>query len=107
MPVRDRVVWGPGNPFRDPRLANLPVLVRNFRQGYLPLGWRGNGEFKNWHVDLPLKGPGYYNEFYLGTSAESASLRIVLGKMAEVYITGNHYFDFRQVIDLPPWSNTQ
>jgi hypothetical protein len=31
MPVRDRVMWGPTNPFSDSRLINLPELVRDLR----------------------------------------------------------------------------
>ena len=89
------------NPFGDPRLSNLYLLVSDFRRRRLPFGWRGNRPFENRHRDLPDRPYGYYTEFYLGTSAESGSLRVVLGKGSEVYVTGNHYRDFIQVLHLP------
>lgn len=101
MPIRDRITWGPANPFRDPRFTNLPQLILEFRAGRLPLGWCGNKVWENRWLDLPLKPPGYYREFYLGTSAESGNVRIVLGHGGEVYITGNHHRDWRQVVEIP------
>ena len=102
MPIRSRFVWGFKDiPFSDPRLWEFPALVRDFRAGRLPPGWRGNRVFENWSNDLPPRHYGYYTEFYVGTSAESGSLRVVLGANGEVYITGNHYTDFRQVLQLP------
>lgn len=101
MPVRDRIMWGAGNPFSDPRLVNLPELVRNFRVGRLPLGWRGNKVWENRWLDLPVKPPGYYREFYMGTSEESGDLRIVLGQGGDIYVSGNHHRDWRQVLGLP------
>src|ERR1700722_3758987 len=98
MPVRDRITWGIGNPFSDPRLTNLPHLVRNFRRGTLPPGWKGNKTWENRWNDLPPRVHGYYKEFYVGTSAESGDLRIVLGEGGEVFISGNHHSDWRQVI---------
>jgi guanyl-specific ribonuclease Sa len=89
------------NPLSDPRLDNLYSLVRDFRLGRLPFGWRGNRIFENRYGDLPNRAYGYYMEFYLGTSAESGSLRVVLGRGSEVYVTGNHYRDFIQVLHLP------
>ena len=32
MPLRDRVIWGQDNPFSDPCLTNLDVLVRDGRR---------------------------------------------------------------------------
>jgi len=101
MPIRDRVLWGAANPFSDPRLLNFPELVRGFRAGRLPFGWKGNKLFENRWGDLPPRPPGYYKEFYVGTSAESGDLRIVLGNGGDVYISGNHHTDWRQVIGLP------
>ncbi len=101
MPVRDRISWGVENPFSDPRLSNFPVLVRDFRAGRLPHGWRGNKVWENRWLDLPVKPPDYYREFYVGTSAESGELRIVLGQGGEVYICGNHHRDWRQVVGMP------
>lgn len=89
------------NPLSDPRLSNLYSLVREFRLGRLPFGWRGNRTFTNKYGDLPSRASNYYTEFYLGTSAESGSLRVVLGRGSEVYVTGNHYRDFIQVLHLP------
>ena len=100
MPVRDRITWGRENPFRDPRLANLPALVRDFRAGRQPHRWRGH-KWENRWLDLPPKPPGYYREFYVGTPADAGELRIVLGQGGEVYVTGNHHRDWRQVIGLP------
>jgi len=37
----------------------------------------------------------------MGISAESGSLRVVLSDGGEVYVTGNHYRDFIQVLHLP------
>jgi guanyl-specific ribonuclease Sa len=57
--------------------------------------------WENRWLDLPLKPHGYYREFYVGTSAESGDLRIVLGEGGEVYISGNHHRDWRQVVGMP------
>jgi hypothetical protein len=89
------------NPFSDPRLGGLYWLVGDFRRGRLPLGWRGNRVFTNRYGDLPIQPYGYYTEFYMGNSEESGSLRVVLGRGSEVYVTGNHYRDFIQVLHLP------
>lgn len=99
MPIRDRITWGEGNPFSDPRLNDLPGLIRGFKRGD-NRGWRTK-VFKNLRNDLPPKGIGYYREHYIGPPNVSGSLRIVLGRSGEVYVTGNHYDDFRQVIGIP------
>ena len=101
MPVRDRIVWGQRNPFSDPRLVNLAELVRGFRSGRLPPFWKGNKLWENRWQDLPLKPVDYYHEFYMGTSPESGNLRIVLGDGGEVYVSGNHHRDWRQVVEMP------
>ena len=73
MPIRDRVVWGRKNPFSDRRLQNFEKLVRDFRMRRKPPHWAGDKAWENrWH-DLPAKPPGYYREFYVGTSVESSS----------------------------------
>ena len=99
------IKWGvkadSGNPLNDSRLSNLYSLVTDFRLGRLPFGWRGNRVFENKYGDLPIRLYGYYKEFYMGISAESGSLRVVLGEGSEVYVTGNHYRDFIQVLHLP------
>lgn len=89
MPVRDRITWGEGNPFADPRLRDLCRLIRDFRSGRLPPRWRGNRVWENRWNDLPLKPHGYYREFYVGTPTESAGLRVVIG-------TGGRGLHFRQ-----------
>jgi guanyl-specific ribonuclease Sa len=104
MPLRDRVTWGEHNPFSDPRLTNLDVLVREIRRfRRLPMNVQGGRVFENQRGDLPLKTAGYYHEYDLvaPTPGGRGKLRMVLGNGGEVYITGNHYDDFRQVINLP------
>ena len=106
MPIRDRIVWGKRNPFSDPRLRKLDVLVKSFRKGVLPKGITGGSIFRNSFGDLPRKPYGYYREYDCVPPTRKGSggrglLRIVLGKGGEVYITGNHYRDFRQIIDMP------
>jgi len=99
MPIRDQITWGRENPFADPRLKELPELIRGFRRGNYR-GWRA-GVFENQDGDLPEKPLGYWREHYLGPPELSGSLRIVLGRSSEVYITGNHYEDFRQIVGIP------
>ncbi len=105
MPIRGKIKWGvnadANNPLSDARLQNLELLVRDLRCGRLPFGWRGNRVFENREGDLPSRVGEYYKEFYMGTSAESGALRVVLGAGSEVYVTGNHYRDFIQVLHLP------
>jgi ribonuclease T1 len=104
MPIRDRIMWGPQNPFSDPRLATLDVLVRDIRQGRLPPNVKGGSVFENQDGDLPRKPRGYYKEYDVGPAdkgKDRGKLRLVLGAGFEVYITGNHYRDFRQVIGMP------
>jgi hypothetical protein len=97
--------WGvktdSSSPLGDPRLIDLYSLVSDFRLGRLPFGWRGNRVFENRYGDLPNRSHGYYKEFYLGFSPESGSLHVVLGRDGEVYVTGNNYDDFIQVLHLP------
>ena len=104
MPIRDRIIWGRHNPFGDPRLARLDEFVRDLqRYQRLPPGVKGGQEFENLQGDLPPKGPGYYREFDVAVPGAEGrgALRLVLGRGGEVYVTGNHYDDFRQVIDMP------
>lgn len=101
MPVRKRIIWGEANPLSDARLKDLPQLVREFRAGRLPKGWRGNRVWENRWGDLPLKSDDYYREYYVGTPEQSGTLRVVLGLGGEVYISGNHHHDWRQIIQLP------
>jgi guanyl-specific ribonuclease Sa len=105
MPIKGIIKWGVSqdsrNPLGDPRLRNLDILVGDFRRGRLPFGWGGNRIFENRWADLPIRVYGYYREYYMGTSAETGSLRVVLGQGSEVYVTGNHYSDFIQVLHLP------
>lgn len=104
MPLRDRVIWGPRNPFSDPRLARLDEFVREIRRfRRLPPGVKGGQVFLNLAGDLPPKPPTYYREYDVTTAGTGGrgKLRLVLGDGGEVYITGNHYDDFRQVINMP------
>ena len=102
MPVRSRIRWGNrSGPFSDPRLHQFPELVRDFRRGQLPFGWKGNKVWENRWGDLPIRVHGYYREYYVGTSEESGTLRIVLGSDGDIYISGNHHRDWLQVIDVP------
>jgi hypothetical protein len=98
MPVRDRITWGAGNPLRDPRLLNLPALVRDFKKG--KSAWPVKVFVNRW-LDLPVKPLDYYHEYYSGPKGVAGLLRIVLGKGGEVYVTGNHYRDFRQIVGMP------
>ncbi len=103
MPIRDRIVWGSRNPFSDPRLKNLDQYVREIRRfRRLPRGVTGGSIFENREGDLPPKQRGYYKEYDVEiSSGNRGKLRIVLGDGGEVYITGNHYRDFRQIINIP------
>ena len=104
MPIRDRIIWGQGNPLSDPRLMGLDALIRDIRRfGRLPSGVSGGSVFENRLADLPLKPPGYYREYDVQRPEVTGrgKLRIVLGSHGEVYITGNHYRDFRQIIEMP------
>jgi|SRR6478609_3823509 guanyl-specific ribonuclease Sa len=104
MPIRDRITWGATNPFSDPRLGGLDEYVRGIRQGRLPRNVTGGSVFANVFKDLPVKPHGYYREYDVVPTVNGqnrGTLRIVLGESGEVYITGNHYRDFRQIIDMP------
>ncbi len=104
MPVRDRIIWGDNNPFSDPRLIGLDVLIRDVRRhGRLPQGVTGGSVFQNLDGDLPVRPLNYYREYDVQPPAAAGrgKLRIVLGNGGEVYITGNHYRDFRQIINMP------
>lgn len=104
MPIRDRIIWGSNSPFSDPRLAGLDALIRDIRRFHrLPAGVKGGRVFENKDLDLPEKNPGYYREYDVVPLAADGrgTLRIVLGLNGEVFITGNHYHDFRQIINMP------
>lgn len=104
MPIRDRVIWGAHNPFSDPRLTELDQYVREIRQRRIPPNVTGGSVFQNASGDLPAKPHGYYREYDVEATVKGkdrGKLRIVLGVGGEVYITGNHYHDFRQIINMP------
>jgi guanyl-specific ribonuclease Sa len=99
MPLRDRIVWAGEGTFSDSRLANFPQLIRDFRCGNYH-GWHTK-TFENREEGLPRKPYAYYREHYVGPQNVSGSLRIVLGTGGEIYVSGNHYLDFRQVVGVP------
>jgi len=104
MPIRDRIIWGPSSPFSDPRLAGLDQYVKSLRQKRLPPNVTGGSIFANVHRDLPVKPHGYYREYDVEPTVKGkdrSKLRLVLGNGGDVYITGNHYRDFRQIINMP------
>ncbi len=104
MPIRDRIIWGPDNPFSDPRLVGLDEYVRDIRRGVLPPNVVGGRVFENQDLDLPVKPYGHYREYDVTPRVpgrDRGKLRLVLGANGEVYITGNHYRDFRQIINMP------
>lgn len=101
-PAWDRVNWEAGAPPGDTRLAKLPALLRDFRSGKLPEGWRGNEVWHNRWNDLPVRPPGYYREYYLATTAGPVALRVVLGQGGEVFVSGRHNRHWQEVIGLPP-----
>ena len=102
MAVRNRITWVGDATFSDPRLANLRELVRGMQNGQTAAGVRGGRYFQNDMRVLPTKPYGYYREFDVTLPGNNGrdSLRIVLGNSGEIYITGNHYTDFRQIIDM-------
>lgn len=104
MAIRDRVTWGDKNPFSDPRYADLDQYVNGIRQGRMPPNVKGRRIFENRDGDLPGRPDGYYTEYDvepLGAGKDRGTYRIVLGGGGEVFVTGNHYRDFRQVINMP------
>jgi guanyl-specific ribonuclease Sa len=104
MPIRDRIIWGRSNPFSDPRLIGLDQYVKSLWRGYRPPYVTGGGIFANALLDLPVKPYGYYREYDVEPTLmdkDRGKLRLVLGDGGEIYITGNHYRDFRQIINMP------
>src|SRR5262249_30974668 len=60
--------------------------------------------FHNADNDLPAKPDGYYTEYDVEPTVEGrdrGKYRLVLGKGGEGYITGDHYRDFRQIVNMP------
>src|SRR5687767_11060299 len=104
MPIRDRITWGLHNPFSDPRLAQLDTYVKAIRTGRMPASVKGGRVFHNDKEDLPAKPPGHYREYDVEAVEPGKArgrLRLVLGHAGEVYITGDHYGDFRQITNMP------
>jgi hypothetical protein len=101
MLIRDRIVWGT---LSDPRFANLDDYVKTIRQGRLPPNVKGGSIYENTTGDLPDRPYGYYREYDVQAPVEGedrGTYRLVLGGGGDVYITGDHYGDFRQVVNLP------
>jgi filamentous hemagglutinin len=106
MPIRDRILWGGRNPLSDPRYADLDQYVSEIRRGKLRPNVKGGSIFANKGNDLLIKPYGYYTEYDVEPTApgkDRGRYRIVLGRGGEVYITGNHYRDFRQIINMPQY----
>jgi ribonuclease T1 len=104
MPIRDRIIWGTQNPLSDPRLTDLDQFIREIRRGRKPPNVTGGKVFENTNEDLPTKPYGYYREYDVEPKVvgkNRGKLRIVLGNGGEVYLTGNHYDDFRPIINMP------
>ena len=104
MPIRDRITWGDKNPLSDPRYTDLDKLVDGIRGGRLPKNVSGGSVFENRDNDLSQKPKGYYREYDVQASVagvDRGAYRIVLGGGGEVFVTGNHYRDFRQIINMP------
>lgn len=102
MAIRNRVTWNGDSSLSDPRLGNLRELVSAMQRGSLPPGVKGGSYFSNSEQVLPRKPFGYYKEFDVTPAASGGrnSLRIVLGEGGEIYVSGNHYTDFRQIIQM-------
>ena len=106
MPVRKRITWGSEATLSDPRLQGLDRIVREIRRahGRPPQeGVKGGKVFENSNEDLPARRNGYYHEYDVQIAGPDGrgKLRIVLGDQGEVWLTGNHYDDFRQIINMP------
>jgi ribonuclease T1 len=104
MAIRRRIVWGPRSPLDDPRLRDLDLTVAKIRMnGPLPAGTRRAARYENREGHLPDKPRGYWQEYYLTPRGPDGrdELRLVLGRCGEVYVSGNHYRDLRQIINMP------
>ena len=103
MAIRKRVLWGRNSPLSDPRLMELEALVKSIRQGIIPRNVRGGRVYENKTGVLPPRDSGYYKEYDVEPSTPGqsrGSLRIVLGAGGDLYLSGNHYDDFRQIIGI-------
>jgi guanyl-specific ribonuclease Sa len=103
LPQKRRIIWGPTNPFGDPRLKRLDWLVHDIRSGRLPAGVRGGKVFENREGVLPRKPAGHYREYDVAPPPRSGrgTLRLVLGRDGEIYVTGDHYDSFLRVLNVP------
>ena len=105
MPIRDRIIWGDGNPFSDSATRRArPLCQGPGRAGSLP-GVTGGSVLPNVFSTCRRSRTGYYREYDVEPAVKGrtgASSACVLGNgSAEVHITGNHYRDFRQIINMP------
>jgi len=107
MAMLYRVIWGAHNPFNDKRLVGLDKKVQAIRKKPWRPGVEGATIYENdpkRGQPLPTKPYGYYMEYDLTTPEPGSTrdaLRLVLGQGGEVYVTGSHYGDFRQIINMP------
>jgi hypothetical protein len=105
MPIQRRVLWGSANPLSDPRLARLADILKALRtNSTLPEGVTCGGEFKDVEHQLPPRPPRHWKEYYVTPKVAGVArdkLRLVIGTGGEVFLTGDHYDDFRQILHIP------
>jgi hypothetical protein len=98
------IYWGGRNPLGDPRLQNLVDIVHALRNNMpYPPGIKrtSQNEYENkWHA-LPTQKAGYYKEYSYSSPDSSNKHRIILGKLGEVFISGNHYNTILRVEGVP------
>lgn len=104
MPIRDRIIWGNAVPLSDPRLTNLDELVKGIRQRK-KLDHVTSGEFSEmmksiyrWSARAIIASTTLKQRLKARTAANFVSCSV---KDGDVYITGDHYNRFRQIINMP------
>ncbi|QDV05171.1 ribonuclease [Planctomycetes bacterium Poly30] len=108
MAFRSRIHYLGPDTFDDPRLRQIPFpqLITQLRADRCPPVW-SRMEFANRGSEgtrLPERPAGYYRRFHLEARGTGGTLRLVLGRQQEVYITGDKYHTWRQIIGLPQTS---
>ena len=104
--MRKRILWRGAGTLSDPRLQHLVAIVREMRRNPSRFAVFENRS-SNARFRLPRQRVGYYREHNPAPSRlrDKNTLRIVVGRQGEVFITGDHYGDrgigFRRVIGIP------